>query len=319
MSNQTQLISVVIPLFNKEQYTRRALQSVLAQTFQRFEVIVVDDGSTDRGVDSVTEINDPRISVIRQKNAGVSAARNRGAEEAKGALVAFLDADDEWTPDHLHTITRMRTEFPDAGLYACAYCTYLAGGKIVDHRGGVVRPGSEEKMLHNYFRSANSGEAALHISAVAVTKGIFTEVGGFLVGEKLGEDLEFICKVAITYPVAYSDRIGVTYYRDVEDSAVSSNIMVTQLPFVKTARHYLDKGSVDKSMVNDLLDFIAEHQLWLIRRDILAGHSAAARSMLADCHTSRYRMRKMWWSFWSVLPRRVTRTVFNLKEYIKQR
>ena len=90
------MISVVIPLYNKEKYIKRAIESVLNQTFQKFEIIVVNDGSTDKSAEIVQNIKDPRIRLINQKNAGVSAARNRGIQEAKYEYIAFLDADDFW-------------------------------------------------------------------------------------------------------------------------------------------------------------------------------------------------------------------------------
>lgn len=310
------IISIVIPLYNKEKYINRALQSIMAQSYNNYEVIVVDDGSTDTGPQIVKEINDPRFRLIQQSNAGVSAARNRGIDDAKGDLIAFLDADDEWRPGFLDTINNLRNKFPDAGLYACAYCTFLPGGKIEDHQEGDLDSGSQEKILLNYFKSANNGEAALHISAVVVPKCIVEEVGGFLVGERLGEDLEFFTKVAIKYPVAYSELTGVIYYRDIEDSAVNSNIMVTSLPFIITARRNINDGFIDINMVSDLLDYIAIHQLWIIRRDVLTGNLGSARIMLSDCHTSKHKLKKLWWHFWAVMPRTITSTVFNFKEYL---
>ena len=99
------MISVIIPLYNKEEYIARAVQSVLAQTYDDYEVVVVDDGSTD---DSVARFrsacgNDVRLRIIQQKNGGASAARNRGLSETSCDYVALLDADDEWLPDHLKT------------------------------------------------------------------------------------------------------------------------------------------------------------------------------------------------------------------------
>ena len=95
--------SVIIPLYNKEKYIQNTLQSVLNQTFENFEVIIVDDGSTDDGPEKVGLISDCRIRFIRKENGGVSSARNRGIAEARGEYIAFLDADDEWRPHALKT------------------------------------------------------------------------------------------------------------------------------------------------------------------------------------------------------------------------
>ena len=102
------MISIVIPLYNKEKQIAHTLQSVFAQTFQDFEIVIVDDGSTDNSVMEVKKFDDPRVLLIQQSNAGVSAARNRGIEEANGELIAFLDADDEWMPEFLQTILQLK-------------------------------------------------------------------------------------------------------------------------------------------------------------------------------------------------------------------
>jgi len=120
MTNAKPAIAVVIPLYNKLNYIKRALDSVLAQTVRDFEIIVINDGSTDGSQRVVERCADPRVRLLHQKNGGVSAARNRGIAAARAELVAFLDADDEWLPEHLAAVQRMHRRFPNCGAYATA-------------------------------------------------------------------------------------------------------------------------------------------------------------------------------------------------------
>jgi glycosyltransferase involved in cell wall biosynthesis len=107
-------VSVVVPLYNKARYVRRCLESVCRQTFRDFEIIVVNDGSTDGSEGVVASVNDPRLILRHQANAGPGAARNRGLREARGEYVAFLDADDEWLPEYLERSVRALHETPEA-------------------------------------------------------------------------------------------------------------------------------------------------------------------------------------------------------------
>ena len=114
-------ISVIIPLYNKGEYIERALKSVFAQTFEDYELIVVDDGSTDNGIEIVKQFRDNRLRVIRQANAGPGAARNRGISESSSRYLAFLDADDEWMPCFLEKSIDILRQNPDCDLTASSY------------------------------------------------------------------------------------------------------------------------------------------------------------------------------------------------------
>lgn len=121
-------VSVIIPLFNKAPYIQRALDSVTAQTCAHFELIVVDDGSTDEGARIVEACNDPRIRLVKQENAGPGAARNRGIADARGEFIAFLDADDEWSSYYLEESTRLLDEYgPTVASITSGYIEYPAG------------------------------------------------------------------------------------------------------------------------------------------------------------------------------------------------
>lgn len=112
----TPLFSVLVPAYNIESLIRQTLESALAQTIQDLEIVVVDDGSSDKTTEVVHSFTDPRIRLIHQANAGVSAARNRAIAEARGKYVAFLDGDDVWLPFHLETALRFFEAYPDIPL-----------------------------------------------------------------------------------------------------------------------------------------------------------------------------------------------------------
>ena len=113
------MISVIIPLYNKEPIIERSLQSVLSQDYDDFEVVIVNDGSTDRSADIVRSINDPRIRLIEHENGGPSKARNTGIKNAKGEWIVLLDADDELLPGALGTFISLSVNHPDADIIDC--------------------------------------------------------------------------------------------------------------------------------------------------------------------------------------------------------
>ena len=120
----TPRISVVVPLYNKAPYVRRTLDSIARQTFTDFEVIVVDDGSTDEGPEIVRSFADQRMRLVTQTNLGPGAARNRAIEEARGDLIAFLDADDEWLPEYLEEgVAQLDRSGPDVASVTSGYLT----------------------------------------------------------------------------------------------------------------------------------------------------------------------------------------------------
>ena len=197
-------ISIVMPLYNKEAEVERAVRSVLKQTISDFELIIVNDGSVDGGPERVRAFSDPRIRIIDQTNAGVSAARNRGIGEARADLIAFLDADDEWEKDYLETIVRLRDKFPSCEVFASSYFVSTADGK---KRRAIIRGLPEklsESILNNYFFVAAQSDPPLWTSAVAVAKHAIKSVGGFPVGITAGEDLLTWARLAVRFDIAYS-------------------------------------------------------------------------------------------------------------------
>ncbi len=197
-------VSVVMPLYNKEGKVRRAISSVTNQEFANFELIVVDDGSTDSGPQIVSAYRDPRVQLVAQANAGVSAARNRGIELARAGLIAFLDADDEWHPKFLATILDLASRFAECSVFATSYCiaNTQAGTRRAVLRG--LPPNFREGILQSYFEVASQSDPPVCSSAIAVRGAAIHAIGGFPVGVATGEDLLTWAKLAVEYKIAYS-------------------------------------------------------------------------------------------------------------------
>ncbi|HID21923.1 MAG TPA: glycosyltransferase [Planctomycetaceae bacterium] len=197
-------VSVIIPLFQKEETVERAIRSVLSQTVQDFEIVVVNDGSTDDGPEVVRRIGDPRIRLLHQSNQGVSAARNRGIAEARAELIAFLDADDEWLPGFLEAVLGLEEKYPQAGVFATNY--YFCDGEgrySLPRIRGLPKP-PWEGILEDYFAVAARSDPPLWTSAVCVRKKAIQSVGGFPTGVASGEDLLTWARLAVRGQVAYS-------------------------------------------------------------------------------------------------------------------
>lgn len=198
--------SIIVPLYNKEYTVERAIRSVLNQTVQNFEIIVVNDGSTDGGPQVAKAIRDTRIRVIHQENQGVSAARNRGIDKAGFDLVAFLDADDEWKPAFLETIERLSIDFPHAAVFATSYFYCKGDGSIWAPAINGIPKHVWCGILRDYFAVAARSDPPIWSSAVAVKKEALRAVGGFPVGVTSGEDLLTWARLAIKYKIAFSSE-----------------------------------------------------------------------------------------------------------------
>lgn len=204
--------SVVIPLYNKEALIGRTLESVLAQSYRDFEIVVVDDGSRDGSADVVKSFADPRIRLIHKENAGVSAARNRGIAEARGEFIALLDGDDIWKPDYLSTVANLIKRYPQCDVFATGY-------EFVDEFDRIspiiIRDlpfEGKDGLLDNYFHVASTSHPPLWTSIVTARKSALEAVGGFPVGVTSGEDLLTWARLACRYQIAYSTRVEAQYF-----------------------------------------------------------------------------------------------------------
>lgn len=239
-------VSVIIPLYNKRREIGGTLRSVLAQTLQPLEIVVVDDGSTDGSAEEVEAVASPLVRLVRQPNAGVCAARNRAIAESRGELVALLDADDEWEPEFLAEIVALYEEFPGCGIYCTAF-------NIVS-RDGVFPARTPERrgVVENFFRDSAHCYIAIP-SASAVPRRVFDEVGGFPEGMKIAEDLHMWIRIARRYRVCFSPRRLCRY------SKVASNRSAASYTPERTA--YSFEALYDPEAPEEYNEFVARAAL----------------------------------------------------------
>ena len=215
-------ISVVVPLYNKEKSIEATLQSVLAQTYTDYELIVVDDGSTDNSLNVVrkriSELENERIRVIHKENGGVSSARNRGIKEAKGEYIALLDGDDLWEPTFLEEQVKLIHDFPDAGMWGINFAETNHGQLVRKLATGL--PDNYRGYVDNYFQIKGRHSDLFCSSSVVIRKNVFDKVGLFDERIKYAEDTDMWWRIIATHKVAFYDRYMVSYRFDAENRAM---------------------------------------------------------------------------------------------------
>jgi len=295
-------VSVVIALYNKGPHIARALNSVLAQTFQDFEVIVVDDGSIDNGAEVVRGFRDRRVQLIQQENQGVSAARNRGIEAARAELIAFLDADDEWMPDHLEILIRLRNFFPEAGAYTTAYLIKYPDSRLKTPNYHKIPGKYWEGLIPSYFKSAAYGSPPVSTSVVAIPKLILKEMKGFSMEAWWGEDTDLWGRIALKYPIAFSwEGLGI-YHTEATNRLCNRTEPITEHVFVKTAKNLLNAGDIPMDILEDLLAYLDKKQIETAWQNYRSNRPDLARKNLKACLTDKHIINKYWAWFWTFIP-----------------
>ena len=267
------MFSVIVPLYNKAPYIEKAIRSVAAQSCQEFELIVIDDGSTDiaapqppkGGViisySDIEALIGEKGFLLKQSNSGVSNTRNIGVKLAKYDHIAFLDADDWWAPTYLEEMKALITQFPEAGIYGSSYFK-VKNGKYIPANIGV-EAGFQNGLI-NYFQVyAKTLWMPLWTGATILRKDVFNENNGFKPSLKLGEDFDLWARVAIKYPVAFLNKPLAYYNQDVDQSSrgVVDEKIYNPSEFITFNLDFLAEEERIDSNVKSLLDRLRVYSL----------------------------------------------------------
>jgi len=192
------LVTIVIPTYNRAALLRETLDSVSAQTFRDYEIVVVDDGSTDHTAQMIARRAEP-IRYFRQRNEGASSARNHGLREARGSLVAFLDSDDLWLPEYLQACVELLSRRDEVAMVYCDFtCIGQTGQPVNGHRkfqhdGDVI-----ERLFASTF---------VHTSCVTARRSVVLDAGGFDESLPTNEDYDLWLRLALQHPFGLVPRV----------------------------------------------------------------------------------------------------------------
>jgi glycosyltransferase involved in cell wall biosynthesis len=247
-------VSVVVPLYNKTLWVERCLDSILRQNYADFEVIVVDDGSTDGGEKKVEGLRDPRVRLIRQSNAGPGAARNRGVKEARGEFVAMLDADDAWDPGYLSESVQILDGYGDqVACVTWAMTEFPAGVSTQKRWRRIGIPEGRYRVTPETPLPVLIGIASNMLpSSTVIRRSVFESLDGFYAKNRclFAEDAYLWLKVLLRHDVAFDGRALVDRYCDASELSMNVKGARPMEPFL------LDGAEITESCPPELASLL---------------------------------------------------------------
>ena len=280
--------SIVIPLYNKAPYIATAVESVLAQSFTDFEVIVVDDGSNDGGAELVAKITDPRLRLIRQANAGVSAARNSGISLARAEWVAFLDADDWLHPSYLAILLHVQQTHPEVDTVASDHVRVPHADGKWPSQWSVIENDPEVEIITDLPKRWMSGPTLSASSVIVRAAQLQKMQPCFPLGESRGEDLDLWFRLAEHSPIALAHTPLVAYRQEVHDSLTSKHGAAAEENFMVRLRKRALSGALTPTQRQSSLWLIAQFEVTFARQAIASGSRIEGlRSLIKGRHAAR--------------------------------
>lgn len=235
--------SIVIAVYNKGNFIKKTLKSVLHQSVQDYEIIIVNDGSTDISEEEILKFKDQRIQYFKQSNQGAGATRNRAIQLASGDYIALLDADDLWEPNYLQEQLKRIQRYPNESVFSCAIYTKKGNKKFIK----PYSIPSQEEGIYNYFTSSLK-TSILHSSSTILKKNVFEKVGYYDPTIKSGQDTDLYVRIGLQYPIVFNPSPLVIY-------TINEGSLWRSIKSIKDRAHF-EQYKTEEAQNPDLKKFI---------------------------------------------------------------
>jgi glycosyltransferase involved in cell wall biosynthesis len=304
------MFSIIIPLYNKSSSIKATIDSVLGQSFTDFELLVVNDGSTDNGPQIVKQYHDSRIQLLHKPNGGVSSARNFGILHATRQYIAFIDADDLWKKDYLLHMSHLIQAYPDCDLYASSYQKQVGDRLVAPNNNKMI---AEKGIMTNYFTLQKTYfDPIIWTSAICARKEKLIEAGLFDEQLSLGEDLDLWYRIIITGKLAYIPEPLAIYCESIDERLTGKLNAQRDIVF------HLDKYEVYEQSNKELKKYFDKYRLDALRKYYIAGgYEQAVKNVLAKVDSTSYT--SFYKLYYKVVPLTVLRYVIKTYKGGKQR
>ena len=299
------MFSVVVPVFNKAEFLLESVRSILSQDFSDLEVLVIDDGSTDGGVDLLSDIPDARVRVFRRNNMGVSVARNFGISCARGYFVCFLDADDIWAPSHLTRLRDLISSYPDSIAWATGYAEFDSGNFLVAPEVAIrPRPFVKSGGYNNLeFLNLLALVPFFCTCSIVIPRLVLNSLQPcFPPGEQQGEDLDLWFRISELGTIQFDSTRDTVFYRRNVIGSLTSGRAVSPLPAIlRMFERSHCFGVREKVAARRLLDVHFLHLAW---NNFLLGFRSASVRFLFRVNASGFSLYWLRIAFCLFLPTR---------------
>ena len=297
----------MIPLYNKARHIEKTIRSVLDQTFVNYEVIVINDGSTDNSTEKVKQFKDPRIKLINISNHGVAFARNTGLCFSRGQYIAFLDADDIWLPQYLEKEYKQIQKYPNNGFYCSRYIIQR------DNREELSTENYSNGIIGTFWNVLKEKYDIVWTSATIVERKYIDETSLFPLKDEVGEDLGLWAEIAITHPyIVYCDEPLVAYIRNSQNNARQRTKILYPSTFFNLIDHEIKNNKHNDSELDSMLYKRDKKMMVYVLSLIVNRKKSAARNCLKNWNNKYFKAYKIILDFMLLLPNAVNKKIYYL-------